>query len=163
MGSRRSNHIPEFFSLIRILISLQVHNVYAKDRQVDVAVLSDIARTNIDHKEDKIPSHLRRSKELEIENITLYVMLFYKACGLELLYDLQLKPEIVAMVVTEGCYFWELVLHNIVPAVQRYMMVYLPDIYDDLQKQNFAQFLLDTEINMCAKLEVCFGLRASPK
>jgi len=140
-------------------IDPEVHSVYAKDRQVDVAVLNDIARTNIDHKEDKLPSHLRRSKELEIENITLYVMLFYKTCGLELLYDLQLKPEIVAMVVTGGCYFWELVLHNIVPAVQRYMMVYLPDIYDDLQKQNFAQFLLDTEINMCAKLEVLHHLK----
>ena len=140
-------------------IDEEVRKTYSKDRQVDFAVLEDISRAFKDHKKQKLAPHLRRSKELEIESITVFVMLFYKACGLELLHDLQCKPEIIAMSVTEGCYFWQHILHDIAPAVQRYMAVYLPDIYDDLQKMNFPLFLTNTGVNTCIKLEVLHHLK----
>jgi len=143
-----------------ICIDHEVQKIYAKDRQIDIAVLDDIARV---YREHNLPSHIRRSKEREIESITLYVMMFYRACGMDLLYDLQCPPKINVQVISPGCYFWEDVMHNIVPAIQRFMIVYIADIYDELQKKNFREFLRECEINRCKKLEVVYNLKGREK
>lgn len=140
-------------------IDEEVRKTYSKDRQVDFAVLTDISHTFKDHKKHKSPAHVQRTKQLEIEGITVFVMLFYKTCGLELLHDLQCKPEIFTMSISDGCYFWERILHDIAPALQRYMSVYLPDVYDDLQKKNFSETLRNTSVSTCIKLEVLHKLK----
>ena len=162
----RTRLIPTFSNLFLpiesqpiLSIDEDVRKTYSKDRQVDFAVLNDISRTFKDHMKHKSPGHVRRTKQLEIEGITVFVMLFYKTCGLELLHDLQCKPKIFTMSISNGCYFWERILHDIAPALQRYMSVYLPDIYDDLQKKDFSETLRNTTVNTCIKLEILHQLK----
>ena len=162
----RTRLIPTFSNLFLpiesqpiLSIDEDVRKTYSKDRQVDFAVLNDISRSFKDHTKHKSPGHVRRTKQLEIEGITVFVMLFYKTCGLELLHDLQCKPKIFTMSISNGCYFWERILHDIAPALQRYMSVYLPDIYDDLQKKDFSETLRNTTVNTCIKLEILHQLK----
>ncbi|XP_047140685.1 uncharacterized protein LOC100210004 isoform X2 [Hydra vulgaris] len=86
------------------------------------------------------------------------IMIFFKACGIRLLSDVFMEPEITTTFIKRGCSKWEKTLHDISPIVQRYLKAKIPLVYKQLCSKDFHTYLQNSTIFTVEKLEAVYRL-----
>ncbi|XP_065672427.1 uncharacterized protein LOC100210004 isoform X4 [Hydra vulgaris] len=86
------------------------------------------------------------------------IMIFFKACGIRLLSDVFMEPEITTTFMERGCSKWEKTLHDISPIVQRYLKAKIPLVYEQLCSKDFHTYLQNSTIFTVKKLEAVYRL-----
>lgn len=153
-----SHHFKTINDRPILSINTNIRSIYEKEEKIAIVSLDDVSHAF--RLITECAPHLRRAKEREIENILLYIMLFYRACGLELLSDLHSEPEIHATPTYTGCFFWQLLLSNITSAVQRFIVKMFPMHYQQLQSENFQDTLKSNlEFQVANQLEMVYTLK----
>ena len=105
------------------------------------------------------PSSYRSKRTIEASHVKmLKIMLFFKACNINLLSDVYIEPEITTTFSKPGCSKWEKVLHDISPIVQRFLNIRLPDVYKELCSKLFHEYLQNIAIFTVEKLEAVYRL-----
>ncbi|XP_065672459.1 uncharacterized protein LOC100211694 isoform X2 [Hydra vulgaris] len=86
------------------------------------------------------------------------IMIFFKACGIRLLSDVFMEPEITTTFMERGCSKWEKTLHDISPIIQRYLKAKIPLVYEQLCSKDFHTYLQNSTIFTVEKLEAVYRL-----
>ena len=120
---------------------------------------------------DDIYNILKESQKYETDANSLYlkVLLFFKVCKLPTLKELYIEPEIITEQLDRGCAYWEKILHDVAPILQRYIARSLPDLYKEKQTKvfvsdnddqcTFSEYLKNSSFFSVKKLEVIYHLK----
>ena len=105
----------------------------------------------------------------DANSLYLKVLVFFKVCKLYTLKELYIEPEIITEGMDRGCAYWEKILHDIAPILQRYIASLLPDLYKEKQTKvfvsnndkecKFSEYLKNSNFFSVRKLEVIYHLK----
>ena len=105
----------------------------------------------------------------DANSLYLKVLLFFKVCKLHTLKELYIEPEIITEQLDRGCAYWEKILYDVAPILQRYIASLLPDLYKEKQAKvfvsengdqcKFSEYLKNSSFFSVRKLEVIYHLK----
>ncbi|XP_068725664.1 uncharacterized protein [Montipora capricornis] len=105
---------------------------------------------------------LRKAKDQRVEELKKErVLLFLKICEVKTLSEC-VRTEFTPSLVEYGCVPLQRYFYNLMPHVQRFLYSKNPDVYYELNNQEFAQKLLQMQFNSVKSLETVYSLSTHP-
>ena len=103
----------------------------------------------------------RKAKHQRVEELKELVLLFLKICEVKTLSEC-VRTEFTPSLVEYGCVPLQRYFYNLMPQVQRFLYSKNPDVYYELNNQEFAQKLLQMQFNSVKSLETVYSLSTHP-
>lgn len=133
--------------------------IFKKEENVPIIFIDQIVRMlKRERPGSKSGGHHKRAEESEQVKHVIRCICLFKACGMELLSDVYIPPEVITVGMSRGCRKWEQILHDFTPFIQRYMSVKLPGIYRMLKNNKFEEYLKNSTFFAVQSLEVIRNL-----